>query len=149
MTSEWREMKIKWIDGAKFIAILAVLVDHTNGILYTNYKIAMGSYFSVTLFILLSGMTMYGSDIRHESETYIMSIKRGSKKILVAYLLGTFVYQVCVFRYFDFVMYLKFIIGFNISGPLYFVLLYFQLMLVNKFLYKLTSCYGGGVLETQ
>lgn len=26
----------EWINGAKFIAILAVMVDHTNGVLYTN-----------------------------------------------------------------------------------------------------------------
>lgn len=137
------ETKIKWIDGAKFIAILAVLVDHSREILYTNYRIAMSSYFSVTLFIFLSGMTMYYSDARHESETYFMSIIRGIKKIVTAYLLGTFIYQICVFRFFDFATYLKYLIGFNISGPLYFVLLYLQLMLVNKFLYKLS---GGGII---
>ena len=40
--------KLKWIDGAKFIAILAVMIDHTTGILYHNEKIykewAMASF---------------------------------------------------------------------------------------------------------
>ena len=28
--------RIQWIDCAKFLAIFAVMVDHTNGILYSN-----------------------------------------------------------------------------------------------------------------
>lgn len=135
---------INWIDAAKVIAILAVLVDHTNGVLWTDYKIGMWSYFSVTLFILLSGITMYGADVRHEAETYCQSVVRGIKKILGSYFLATFIYQICIMKYFDFGVYLKFIAGFNISGPLYFVLLYIQLMLINKPLYEILSRIPGG-----
>ena len=51
--------QIKWINCAKMVAILAVMTDHTFDVLYTNSKIAMASYFSVSLFIILSGMTSY------------------------------------------------------------------------------------------
>lgn len=53
------KQEIKWINCAKAIAIFAVLIDHTNGILYTNANIAMASYYSVSLFILISGMLSY------------------------------------------------------------------------------------------
>ena len=51
-----------WIDCAKAIAIMAVAVDHCNGMLYTNPIIAQASYFSVSLFVLLSGLTAWLSD---------------------------------------------------------------------------------------
>ena len=35
------------------------MVDHTNGVLYINQEFALASYFSVALFVLLSGMTSY------------------------------------------------------------------------------------------
>lgn len=49
--------RIQWIDCAKAVAIVAVAVDHSNRVIYTNPAIAKASYFSVTLFILLSGIT--------------------------------------------------------------------------------------------
>lgn len=49
--------RIKWIDCAKAVAIIAVVLDHCNGLLYTNALIAQSSYFSVSLFVLLSGMS--------------------------------------------------------------------------------------------
>lgn len=56
---------IKWIDCAKCLAILAVMTDHTNGILYTNQDIAYASYFSVSLFIIIAGMMSFLSNERH------------------------------------------------------------------------------------
>ena len=38
-----KSKEIKWINCAKAIAIIAVLVDHTNGILYSNPNIATAS----------------------------------------------------------------------------------------------------------
>lgn len=51
--------QVAWVNGAKLVAMLAVLVDHTNGVLYTSQEVALASYFSVALFILLSGMASY------------------------------------------------------------------------------------------
>lgn len=55
------KQEIKWINCAKAVAVFAVLIDHTNGILYTNANIAMASYYSVSLFILISGMLSFTS----------------------------------------------------------------------------------------
>lgn len=55
----WKRPRIAWIDCAKFAAIVGVLIDHTNGILYRNADIAAASYYSVSLFILLTGISSY------------------------------------------------------------------------------------------
>ncbi len=55
------KQEIKWINCAKAVAVFAVLIDHTNGILYTNANIAMASYYLVSLFILISGMLSFTS----------------------------------------------------------------------------------------
>lgn len=129
--------EIKWINCSKFIAICAVLLNHTNGILYTNYEITMGSFFSVSLFILLSGMTCFLSDTKHNL-TYVQSIMKGCKTIAIAYLLATFVHQIVVFKYFDIVLYIQYVIHFNM-GPFYYVMLYIQLMIANKIIYNLLT----------
>lgn len=49
--------QIVWLNCSKFVAILAVMLDHTNKILYQSSDIAYASYFSVELFVILSGMT--------------------------------------------------------------------------------------------
>lgn len=54
--------QILWLNCSKTVAVLAVLVDHTNGVLYTNQDIAYASYFSVSLFIIISGLTSYFSN---------------------------------------------------------------------------------------
>lgn len=47
---------IHWIDAAKAIAILAVIVDHLHGIVYSSNAIQLCSFFSVTLFVCLGGI---------------------------------------------------------------------------------------------
>lgn len=53
------KQRIRWIDCAKTVAIIAVLVDHNSGLLYQNNNIKIISYFSVSLFILLAGITAF------------------------------------------------------------------------------------------
>lgn len=48
-----------WLDVAKFFAIMAVMIDHTNGILYHNQRVAFFSYYSVVLFIIVMGIGIY------------------------------------------------------------------------------------------
>lgn len=131
-----KNSEIKWINCAKFLAIIAVITDHTNGVLYANYRIALASYFSVSLFIIISGMMCYLSNEKHELswwETFV----RSSRNIVVAYLLANFIYLIYIQRSFDLKIYLQYVISFNISGPFYYVLLYLQLMLVNRPLYSI------------
>ena len=127
--------KIDWINCAKFLAIVAVLIDHTNGILYTNQDIASGSYFSVSLFILVSGYLSFSSNKKHNL-SYFQTIIKSCRKIVLAYLLATLIYIVVSCHFFDFKIYINAVSHFSVSGPFYYVLLYIQLMIVNKLVYK-------------
>lgn len=135
---EYRNKTIAWINGAKFMAILGVLVDHTTMILYTNQVYHWGSYFAVSLFILISGMLTYRS-IGHHNYSYGRTVVHSLRKILIAYLIATFIYQVWAFKTFDFTRYITGLIAFNTSGPFYYVLLYIHLMLVSKILYTFVA----------
>lgn len=132
--------QIKWINFARLIAIIAVIVDHTNGYLYSNQDIVKASYFSVSLFILISGMTSYIS-YSHRNENWIKSIIRGCKKISIAYIISVFIIGIYVNRFFDFLDFLKNLVYFNISGPHYYVLLYIQLMIVGPILFNLLKSF--------
>ncbi len=68
-----------------------------------------------------------------------ISFWHATRKIILSYCVATLIYCVVMFKFFDLATYLRFLISFNISGPLYFVLLYLQLMLVNKFLFPLVK----------
>lgn len=130
------KQEITWINGAKFVSILAVMVDHTYRILYENYDIAYASYFSVSLFIILSGMTSYLSNLHH-----IENVLRGGvhscRKIVSAYCIAVAVCMITMTHGFDFSEYISYLVNFNINLPHYFVLLYIQLMIVNGFLFNL------------
>lgn len=129
-----KNTQISWLNSAKLIAILAVLVDHTNGILYENQDIAYSSFFSVSLFILISGMTSYLSETGSK-KSFGGGYFHKCKKIAAAYSIAVAVYMVVGTGEFHFDEYLYFLMHFNISGPHYFVLLYLQLMLCSRFLY--------------
>ena len=128
--------EIKWINCAKFVAIIAVLTDHTAGTLYANYRIILASYFSVSLFIIISGMLSFLSIEKHQLSWFVTFV-RASRNIVVAYLFANFIYLIYTQRGFDFKVYLQYVINFNISLPFYYVLLYLQLMLVSKPLYNI------------
>lgn len=134
--------QIKWLNFAKLIAIIAVITDHTNGYLYGNQDIAKGSYFSVSLFILISGITSYISN-SHREETWKESIIRGCKKIFIAYIISVVIYEIVIHQSFDFLRYLKHLIHFNISGPHYYVSLYIQMMIVNRVLFNLLKLFDN------
>ncbi len=128
-----KETQIKWINCAKMVAILAVMIDHTQGILYTNPKIGLASYFSVSLFIIISGMTSYSSYCR--KNTKWKSIHKCGN-ILLDYAVATFIYLVAKTCFFDLSRYVQLLVGFNASGPFYFVLLYIQLTLIARFMFN-------------
>ncbi|MBQ7867086.1 MAG: acyltransferase [Clostridia bacterium] len=128
--------QLKWLNCAKFIAILTVMIDHTYMTLYDSKPILYASFVSVSLFILISGMTSYLSNSHHE-ENWFQTFFRGSKKLIAAYCIATLVHQLHFDHRFDLVSYLTHLIHFNISRTHYFVLLYLQLMLTSRFLYML------------
>ena len=122
-------MRERWINVAKCMAIFAVMTDHVNGVLYTNQRIATASYFSVSLFILLMGITTFwsfdASKVQISKKVFLRLIG-----ILIPYAVSVFIYYIVVFRSFNWLEYRNYFLNFNISGPHYYVLLYIQLIAI-------------------
>lgn len=128
-----RTKRIEWIDCAKFVAIIAVVVDHTNGLVYTNRLIAAASYFSVSLFILLSGITTWTSYNRWQGSDAGYIVAR-LKSLFLQYAFATFVILCVDQRFFDLDTYIDLLLHFNAVSTFYFLAFFFQLILVAPML---------------
>lgn len=53
--------RILYIDFLKALAIIAVLLDHFRGLYDNNVVIASATFYSVSVFVVLAGMTAYYS----------------------------------------------------------------------------------------
>lgn len=129
-----KNKRVEWADVAKLWAMLAVIVNHTVGSVYHNTTIAYSSYYSVSLFIVVMGVTSYWSFSRYQGNR-IDKIKSGCWKILRPYLVATFLYKILLEQHFDFLDYLDKVVHFNEVGPFYYVLLYIQLFIAAPILY--------------
>ena len=123
--------RVVWIDFAKFAAIIAVMVDHSWNILYDESFISFLSFYSVSLFIILMGVTSYKSC---ERKKYLVSNKLLG--IIKPYLIASFIYDVFIHSTFNFERYVSSLIRFNGSEPFYFILLYIQLVFVCPVYYS-------------
>jgi fucose 4-O-acetylase-like acetyltransferase len=129
--------KRQWIDIGKCIAILAVIVDHCFGFLYHHPAIAHFSYFSVTLFVFMGGVTSYYSNRRHRAERGPRETLRRVNTLLIPYAVATAVCLVLATGSLWVPEYLRALVAFSASPPLYFVLFYVQLTIVSPWLFDL------------
>ena len=113
-------MKERWINVAKCAAILAVMLDHVRFRLYTDATVQNLSFYSVSLFVLLMGITTYGSYSRSTVALGKKVLIR-IKSIIVPYFWAVVIYSVVINHYFDLLSVLRSFISFNISGPHYYV----------------------------
>lgn len=127
------QKRLKWIDVAKFMAIFAVMIDHTNGILYTDKHVAFFSYYSVSLFIIVMGITTIWSYSVSE-EDKVKFVKKKCWGILRPYIVATVVYGIIKYKSFNFEILINHLIRFDMSVHFYYVLLYVQLVLVSPIL---------------
>ena len=144
---EQKGQRADWIDAAKLVAILGVLVDHTQNVLYSNHRIADCSYYSVGLFIFLMGVTGYGSYSRYRG-SIPEKLKKNFWKIARPYLVATFIFSIAQDGQFTFLAFWKRLLYFNASAPFYYVALYLQLMVVIPVfaaLLRMTSTKKGGI----
>lgn len=133
------KIHLKWVDAAKGIAILAVLIDHLDGILYSNSMISVCSYFSVTVFVFLAGITSYYSSERHKEDDSKNEIIRKIKGIFIPYAIATCVYQVVAIKKFNLLGCLSHTIKFDSTPPFYFVVFYIQLMIISPYIYRVIN----------
>lgn len=142
MANRVSEERVLWIDCLKLFACAAVFVDHTSGFLYRSDYIMYASYFSVPVFIFLSGITGFKSYNKHMSETYRDDINRRLVRILIPYAIAAACYILYTYRFFDLKNYLLSLIRFNASAPFYFLVIYIQLTLIGRGLCKLINLTG-------
>ncbi len=141
MTTEKKD--IIWINIVKLIAILAVLTDHSEMILYNDPSIAIATYFSVTVFVFVSGMMTYGSIHRHDLP-YVDYLKRSLMKVIPGYLVVVFIYMLVMCGgYFDLKTYFDNVLSFNVSAHFYYISVYIQLMLISVPLVRLMDRFRG------
>ena len=135
-----KQNNVLWIDCAKFLAICAVLVDHAKGILYEGETIQYISFFSVSVFFFLSGMTSwYSLERRRAEETLMRWTARRLWRITAPYLAAVAVYQFVESGYtLSLGPFLLWAVNFNLEGQFYFVLIYLQLIAAAPVLYLFT-----------
>ena len=137
------QQRYHWIDFIKGIAILAVLVDHSFGVLYTSKTAHDYSFFSVTVFIIVAGITSAISISRRKEITPRYVLDR-CLTILIPYALATLVFHLVLNHgVFDLILFIQQLFSFSAASPFYFVLFYIQLVAVSPVLYRLFKNTGA------
>lgn len=86
--------RLPWIDFLRGLAIIAVVLDHLYGYAhaYSSELILQHTIFSVTLFIILSGLTTYISFERQKNVTFSYWFNKICK-LIIPYVLASGVYH--------------------------------------------------------
>lgn len=120
--------RIEWIDGARFVAVTAVTLDHCGGFLYTNQLISYATHYSVGLFVLLAGISIWTAYSQGKEISYERQFNK-VKSIFYAYALATLI-VLCIERHqFDLKTYLRYLVSFNIQAPYYYIVFFIQLLM--------------------
>ena len=127
---------VMYVDAAKFIAMIAVMIQHTSS-KYINNNFKHVHFFATTLFILCSGIVIYIS--LNKKENKISYITKKLIGLLETYVISSFLCFIIWNRGFDIVQYFKGLLHFNVQGPYYYMLVYFELLSISPFLYKLIN----------
>ncbi len=127
-------VRTKWVDVAKFMAIIAVMIDHTLGLLYSDGYVQFFSFYSVSLFILVMGITTMWSYSKADGALCTKALSK-CLKILRPYAVATIIYSIFTDGTFNFEVILNRFIYFHASPPFYYVLLYIQLIIISPLLF--------------
>lgn len=135
---------ITWINEIKGIAIIAVFVAHTYGIIYENLYLLVWSFFSVTLFVFVGGITSYVSCTRRKISLGKYIVKRISK-ILSAYIFATLIISIInlsigYFKIEEIPKILLYVLSFRFQSVDYYIMFFIQLILISPLLFR-EICY--------
>lgn len=133
-----------WINIVKTIAIIMVIYDHLTDITH-NGRFVVLSYASVSMFVFVMGVTSYWTYEKANKGRLFQKWCSKITKLLLPYTFASLVYSILLDRSFDIINYITRLIRFNSSGPLYFVALYIQLMVISPvafyIIYRLNKVY--------
>lgn len=97
----------------------------------------------MALFVVIGGFNVMSSWIKREN----VIIKKRLSGILLPYFMATIIYTAYSQHYLDVVVVLKHLLHFDASGPLYYVAVYMQLLLITPILISsLNWCCGENVI---
>lgn len=139
-----RNPRESWIDILKFLAIIAVMIDHTNITLYSSRYVAYASFFSVTTFVFLGGACGFASQQRHKDDNKWKNLLRREKNILIPYLTASAFYLLYLNRMLDLRTYISTVLNFTAADPFYYVLVYCQLIAITYPLSVIVSKCASG-----
>lgn len=131
--------RIKWIDCAKFISICGVLVDHTFNVVHNSFPLWRAAFFSVSVFVLLSGISsrLTCSNSGQQGKVTKRLLKFGGQ-----YALATALVLIWRAKVWNLKLWLSCLLEFNAEAHFYFLVFFFQLVLISPFLLK-WCCYCG------
>ncbi len=130
-----------WIDFCRGIAMLTVIIDHTQ-MLYPKF-VAQYTIFAVPMFVFLGGITSSMSLEKTKSPIFQYVWKR-LKPIVFSYAIATAAYRIYTDG-FDFSLsnYLSSLLLFNATSPFYFLAFYIQLVAISRPLYWCINKYDS------
>lgn len=127
--------RINWIDCTRFVAITAVVVNHNARLMYQSDWIEYFSLFSVTLFILVSGVSTYFSYEKNEYK--IISFKTNLLKqrtLIKRIVIAGFINFLFVFLFSRQQETINYYYVLTLDGMGYFVVFFIQLKIITPLL---------------
>lgn len=89
-------------------------------------------------------MTSYYSSERHRNEKLQKEIVRKVLHIAVPYAISVGIYQLVIYQKWELLIYIEYLVGFDISLPFYFVFFYLQLVVISPILYRIIKLCDNG-----
>lgn len=133
------------LDFLKAFAMFAVITNHIPLPVFNIYY----SIYSVTLFILVAGMTSVIS-VNKTNFQYSAYLKKKFLPLLGWYLVALIAHILIEQHFFSFTFFLKELRSFGLevsNGHLYFLAFYIELMLVAPFIVKLYLCKNANIIK--
>ncbi|MBR5359730.1 MAG: acyltransferase family protein, partial [Lachnospiraceae bacterium] len=122
--------RVYWIDIAKSIAILGVVLQHARGWAYSTDVIYRSLIFAVGLFVMLGGYNITGSYMRNKK----VNVLKRLAAIIVPYIFATLLYCIYSGEITDIKTVLMHLVHFDAMAPLYYVAVYSQLVIITPLL---------------
>lgn len=122
--------KSSWIYVAKTCSIIGVVLQHVRGYIYTDDNIFYSLWWVVALFIMIGGYNVMDSFAKRGK----VIVKKRIWGILIPYFVATVLYTLYDNRYLNAAEVFIRLLHFDATGPLYYVAVYVQLVLITPIL---------------
>lgn len=131
-----KDTRYEWIDFLKALAMIAVILNHTYNIIFTNRILLLHTIFSVTMFVFIGGITASAS-IERQKEINSAYLIRRISSILIPYVFAALIFNLYTYKgVFSLTVYFNELINFSYPA-MYYIAFFIQLILVSTVLFKI------------